>query len=137
MFKLFFATPEKKIASDVELEEITLPADKGELNILPGHAPLMTTLAPGILRYKLKNGEEKKMAIGWGYCQVSSDGVTVLAETAVHAEDIDTKVVQEHLTQNESLLTGETLSDVDWDKAQNEIARLRAELDLVAENNRH
>lgn len=137
MFKLFFATPEKKIVSDAELEEIILPADRGELNILPGHAPLMTTLSAGILRYRLKNGEEKKMAISWGYCQVSSDGVTVLAETAVEGDEIDTKVVQDHLTQQESLLTADSLSDEDWDKVHNEIARLRAELDLVGESKSH
>jgi F-type H+-transporting ATPase subunit epsilon len=134
MFKLYFATPDKKVVVDVELEDITLPAYKGELNILPGHAPLMTTLEAGILRYKLKNGESKKMAISWGYCQVSAEGVTVLAETAVEADEIDTKVVKEHLVENEQKLVGDYLNDADWDRVQNEIARLRSELDLVGES---
>jgi len=92
MFKLFFATPERKIVADLELDEITVPGQLGELNILEGHAPLMTTLEPGIVRYTLKNGEKKKMAISWGYCQISADGVTVLAESAALAEDLDGKV---------------------------------------------
>lgn len=133
MFKLFFATPDKKVVSDVELEEITLPAFAGELNILPGHAPLMTTLAAGVLRYKLKTGQKEKLAISWGYCQVSSDGVTVLAETAVHADEIDAKIANEELKTNENLLTVEMLDDVKWQKTQNEIARIRAELSLLSE----
>jgi F-type H+-transporting ATPase subunit epsilon len=132
MFKLYFATPDRKITSDLELEEITLPAYAGELNILPGHAPLMTTLEAGILKYKLKNGQSDVMAISWGYCQVSADGVTVLAETAVHADEIDTKVVAEHLKRNEERIGVEMLDDAEWEKAQHEISRLRSELDLAA-----
>jgi F-type H+-transporting ATPase subunit epsilon len=132
MFKLFFATPDRKIVADQELEEITLPAHAGELNILPGHAPLMTTLESGILRYKLKSGQSDTMAISWGYCQVSADGVTVLAETAVHADEIDTKVVSDLLKKNEERIGIEMLDDADWEKAQHEISRLRSELDLAS-----
>lgn len=135
MFKLFFATPDKKIVSDVELEEITLPANAGELNILPGHAPLMTTLSSGTLKYKLKNGQTDVLAVSGGYCQISSDGVTVIAETAVHANEIDMKIVEEHLKQNEHKLLNDTLDDADFDNVQSEILRLRAEVDLV--NTKH
>ncbi len=133
MFKLFFATPDKKVVTDADLEEITLPAFAGELHILPGHAPLMTTLDAGILRFKLKTGESQKMAISWGYCQISSDGVTVLAETAVSGQEIDIKSIEQHLKKNENLLLNETLDDNEWQKAQHEISRLRAELELLSE----
>lgn len=123
--------------ADEELEEITLPANRGELNILPGHAPLMTTLEAGILRYRLKNGVSKKVAIGWGYCQVSPEAVNVLAETAMAAEEIDVKVVQEHLKAQESKLATESLNDRDWEHANHEIERLRAELNLAAPSKGH
>lgn len=132
MFKLDFLTPESVIVLDQELVEITLPAFKGELNILPGHAPLMTTLQPGILSYKLVNGESKRFAISWGYCQVSEKGVSVLAETVTTAQEIVTSKVQESLRLVENKLTAEMLDDVDWKQTQLEIARLRAELDLAA-----
>ena len=97
MFKLNLVTPEKKLVADQELEEVTVPAFVGELHILPGHAPLMTTLEPGILKYKLKGSPEfVKIAISWGYCQVSTESVNVLAESAVSADEIDLKVVKEH-----------------------------------------
>lgn len=131
MFKLNLVTPEKRLVVDQELEEITLPAYAGELNILPGHAPLMTTLEPGILSYRLKNGQTDKLAISWGYCQVSGEGVSVLAERAVHASEVDTKADQEQLKNNEARMMTETLDDDQWEKIQKDIARLNSELDLA------
>jgi F-type H+-transporting ATPase subunit epsilon len=135
MFKLYFATPDKKVVADTELEEITIPAFAGELNILPGHAPLMTTLAAGILKYKLKNGETEKRAISWGYCQVSPDAVTVLAEAAVHGEDINEKTLSKDLQTYEAKLANDSMDDGQWELTQNEIARLHAEMSLLADKN--
>jgi F-type H+-transporting ATPase subunit epsilon len=137
MFKLNLVTPEKKIVMDQELEEVVLPAFRGELNILPGHAPMLTTLGAGILKYKLKSGETRKLAISWGYCQVSASGVNVLAETAVEATEVDGKVVQEHLKAQEKRLIAEVLNDQEWEKTHHEIARLRAEVDLLGSKTTH
>lgn len=124
-------TPEKRLVIDQELEEITLPAEAGELNILAGHSPLMTTLAAGILSYKLKNGSKEKLAISWGYCQVSAEGVTVLAEDATVAAEINVKSDQEEMRNLEQRLMNETLDEQEWKKVQHEISRLQAELELV------
>ncbi len=136
MFKLNFATPEKKIVTDQELEEITLPAYRGELNILPGHSPLMTTLEAGVLTYKLKNGQTQKLAIGWGYCQVSPEGVNVLAETAHSASEIDVKNVEAKLAQLEARLLSETMDDSHWDLTQKEISKIKAEL-MISKKSLH
>lgn len=88
--KLTLVTPDKKLLTDVEVEEVFVPGYKGELNILPGHAPLMTTLSTGILRYRLKASTElKSIVVSWGYCEVNPEGILVLAETAERAEDVD------------------------------------------------
>jgi len=134
MFKLSLVTPEKRLVVDQELEEITLPAFSGELNILPGHAPLMTTLEAGILSYLLKSGQSDRLAISWGYCQVSAEGVSVLVEQAVQASEVNVREDQEELRNNEARLMHETLDDQDWKKVQQEIARLNAELELVNKN---
>lgn len=131
MFQLFLATPEKKIVTDAELEEITVPGYAGELNILPGHAPLMTTLEPGILKYKLKSGQHEELAIGWGYCQVSATGVNVLVEEALTAMDIDTQKVDTAISALENRIGTDTLSEAEWDKVQKQIATLRAQKELV------
>lgn len=137
MFKLNFATPEKAVVVNQEVEEVTIPAYAGELNVLPGHSPLMTTLDAGILSYKLKGGKTIKSAISWGYCQISTEGVNVLAENAVLAEEVDVNVLKQHLKDFEGKVLNESLSDSDWKKAQHEIARLRAELDLVESGKHH
>lgn len=134
MFKLNLVTPDQRLIVDQELDEITLPAFSGELNLLPGHSPLMTTLDSGLLSYRLKNGESAKFAISWGYCQVSSDGVSVLAENAISPSNIDTKVVKEHLETNEARLATEALSDQDYEKIQKEIVRLSTELEIAGYN---
>lgn len=132
MFKLFLVTPEKKIVMDQELEDLVLPAFKGELNILPGHAPMMTTLEPGILRYKLKSGETGRFAISWGYCQVSAEGVRVLAETAMTASEIDVAAAKSELDNDELRLGKEHLSDTDWETLHREIGRLKAEIQITS-----
>lgn len=131
MFKLDLVTPEQKLVLGQELQEIILPACRGELNILPGHAPLMTTLSPGLLTYKLKSGETRSFAISWGYCQVSFSGVTVLAEEAISKEQVDVKKAQDELKVLESRLGVESLVDQDWEKIQREIGRLQAEVRLA------
>lgn len=132
MFKLDFVTPESRIVVGQELEEVTLPADRGELDILPGHSPLMTILKPGVLSYRLKNGEKAKFAVSWGYCQVSDRGVVVLAETATPASEVKVKEGQDQLRKLENQLGTESLDDMDWERVQSEVARLKAELDLSA-----
>lgn len=87
---LTLTTPDKKLLTDVEVEEVFVPGFRGELNILPGHAPLMTTLSTGVLRYRLKGQTElQSVIVSWGYCEVNPNGVLVLAETAERPEDID------------------------------------------------
>ena len=132
-FKIFFATPDRKIVSDMDLEQVTVPGEAGELNILQGHAPLMTNLEPGILRYTLKNGERKSLAISWGYCQISTDGVTILAETATASEDLNAQVVQSKLKETEQVLGQQQLNEEEWTKTQQEASRLRAEISLISE----
>jgi F-type H+-transporting ATPase subunit epsilon len=131
MFKLDFYTPESTVTQDQDLAEITLPGHKGELNLLPGHVPLMTTLSPGILSYRLVNGETRKFAISWGYCQVSDRGVTVLAEQATAPDQIDLAQAQAGLKEAQEKLLTESLDDDHWNQAQSEIQALRAQMELA------
>lgn len=83
-------TPQKHLEKDLLVEEIVAPAYKGEIGILPGHAPLVTTLSEGIVKYKIKKTSPyKKIAVSWGYLEVSPKGVTLLAETAEKEGDIN------------------------------------------------
>jgi len=129
--KLTVVTPEKRFLLGQEVTEVTLPAFKGELNILPGHQPLITTLVPGIIRYKTKEGTEISASISWGYCNISPEGVNVLAETVEIASEIDYKTAKEDLVLGEKRMLTETMDDDTWrhlqDKMEHSKARLRME----------
>ena len=80
-FLFTFVTPEKEILKLCRVQEILCPSEKGEINILPEHAPLITLLKPGILSCKVE-GDWKNFSVSWGFLEVHSQGTRVLAETA-------------------------------------------------------
>jgi len=85
--KLEIVTPEEKIYSE-DVDMVTLPGSEGELGVYPKHVPLLTTLVPGELRV-LKDGRETLMAIGEGFVEIRTDGVSVLTDMALESEKID------------------------------------------------
>ena len=132
MFKLTIVTPEKRILVGQEVEEVTVPAYKGELNILPGHAPLMTTLETGVMKWKLKGRDRQELAvISWGYCQVSPEGVNILANIADLPEEIDLEMTKSFLDASEKKVMNELISEEDWAEFQREWAHARAKIDVV------
>jgi F-type H+-transporting ATPase subunit epsilon len=85
--RLEIVTAEREVFAD-EVDMVVAPGGEGELGILPRHAPLLTTLQPGVLRLK-KDGAETLMAVSGGFMQVYRDRVLVLADTAERAEEIE------------------------------------------------
>ena len=69
--------------------EVFAPASQGDLGILPRHAPLLTLLKPGEVRVRTPGGEEHHFFVGGGALEVQPSRVTVLADTALRARDID------------------------------------------------
>src|SRR5438270_5568151 len=91
-----------------EADLVSAPGSEGRLGILPRHAALLTTLAAGELRITLA-GAEEPMFVSGGFLEVSNNAVTVLADTAEHAEEIDQaraqdarRQAQERMAQPES-----------------------------------
>ena len=84
---LTVVTRERKII-DVEADEVILPASDGEIGVLPGHTPLLTTLRIGPLRYRAGNKVES-FVISWGFAEVLPDRVIVLAERGILPSEID------------------------------------------------
>ena len=85
--ELEIVTPERLVVKDRAVE-IQIPGRNGYLGILPGHAPLITELAVGEIVYA-NAGVSTHLAVAWGFAEVLPDKVTILAETAERAEDID------------------------------------------------
>ena len=86
--QLEIVTPERLVVNDTA-EYIEIPGKTGYLGVLPGHAPLITELAVGAISYKIA-GKTKRLAVAWGFAEVLQNKVTILAETAEKAEEIDT-----------------------------------------------
>lgn len=129
MFKLTIVTPEKRLLVNQEVDEVTVPAFKGELNILPGHAPLITTLETGVMKWKI-NGKDDLAVISWGYCQVSPEGVNILANVADLPEEIDVEATKASLLEIERKALTELVPDSDWAEFQRDWARQKAKLEV-------
>lgn len=90
--KLSIITPEAVTFSD-DVDSVVIPADEGEMGILPHHVPVMAKLRPGELRYR-KGNEERYLAVGKGFVEVLPASVSVLAESAMYEADIDEAAVE-------------------------------------------
>ncbi|MEO5936114.1 MAG: F0F1 ATP synthase subunit epsilon [Terriglobales bacterium] len=88
MLQVEIVTPEHLVVDD-EASELTMPGKNGYLGILPGHAPLITELSVGEISYRNAAGQMRFLAVAWGFAEVLPNKVTILAETAEKAEDID------------------------------------------------
>ena len=97
---LEIVTPERPLVHAV-VDEVTLPGVEGELGILPGHTPLLTVLKVGVLSYR-QGDERHYLAIAHGFAEALAERVTVLAQMAERAEEIDVakaKAAQERAEQ--------------------------------------
>lgn len=105
-----------------EVDQVDIPGAEGWLGILPNHAPLMTTLAPGMVRI-VTGSEEKRIFVRGGFAEISPDGLTLLAEEAMPAEELDAAKIAERIKFAE-----EDVADADTDEkklaAQQSLDRL-------------
>lgn len=132
MFKLTVVTPEKRLVLNQEIDEVTVPGQLGELNILPGHVPLITTLDTGILRWKLKGaGTQNVAVVSWGYCQVHADGVDLLADIADLPEDVEAAETATRLAAAEKKAAQLEMTEDEREQARREVSRLRADLEIA------
>jgi len=114
--ELVVVTPERQLLRE-GVVEVVLPGADGELGILPGHAPLITELGIGELRYRGAGGkEEVHLAIIRGFAEVLTDRVTVLAETAELAEEIDVERAKQALERARARIAAND-TETDWIRA--------------------
>lgn len=119
--KVDIVTAERLVFSEEGVDEVTAPGVEGELTVLPMHAPLLTMIKPGIMRL-VKAGEEIDMAITGGFLEVRNDQVTILADAAERAEDIDVVRAEEARRRAERALE-EKVSEVQIIEAAAELQR--------------
>ena len=120
-------SPEKLVFSG-EVEQVDVPGAEGDFGVLAGHAPMVTTLRPGVLTVKAAGGEQKIVVLG-GFAEVSAKGLTVLADTANSLADFDRAVLAAQI--------GEMEERVAKMEPGNELDKLITRLDHYRNVDRH
>jgi F-type H+-transporting ATPase subunit epsilon len=106
------------------------PAEMGEVGITPRHTPLLTRLKPGEIRVQTNEGEELSFYVSGGMLEVQPHVITVLADTAIRADNLDEAQALEAKERAEKLLADKT-ADIDYAKAQAELAESIAQLSAI------
>jgi len=109
---LEIVTPDRLVLSE-EVDEVTAPGVEGEFGVLPGHTPFLTTLKVGELTYR-KGKEIHHMAVSWGYAEVTPKKVTILAEAAEVAAEIDIERAKAAMEKAEKELKKLSKEDKDY-----------------------
>jgi F-type H+-transporting ATPase subunit epsilon len=131
MLKLEIVTPERKIV-DTEADSVTIPTASGETGILPNHAPLISALKPGILAYTSR-GTTEKIAIAGGFVEVNRDKVSVLADAAQTAGEIDAAAARADLDAAEKALADNIYHPIeDTEELRSQIDAANARLKLLS-----
>jgi F-type H+-transporting ATPase subunit epsilon len=125
--ELEIVTPDKQVVK-VAAEEILVPGKNGYLGVLPGHAPLITELAVGEISYR-RGSDITHISVAWGFAEVLPDKVTILAETAERADEIDVARAQAaHDRAEERLQKG---GEIDYVRALDALRRADSRLDVA------
>ncbi len=129
--KLEIVTQERRVYSADDVEMVVAPGSEGEMGILPRHAPLITSLQEGVMRVKRAAGREEVLAIHGGFMEVLPDQVTVLADAAERAEEIDLARAEEARQRAEELMKQRREDKVDFVRAETALRRSLVRLKIA------
>jgi len=120
---LVVVTPERTVV-ETEADEVQLPGELGYLGILPGHTTLITLLKTGVLSYK-DAGTEKFFALSSGFAEIANDRVTVLADLAEDAREIDANAAEQDRARAEEALKTANRETMEQIRGELELAQAR------------
>jgi F-type H+-transporting ATPase subunit epsilon len=124
----------EKVVYDEQVDIVVAPGELGEMGILPQHAPLLSTLKAGELRYR-RSGSEESLAIGGGFVEVLNNRVIVLADSAERVEEIDvSRAEQARQRAEERLRNRNNLSDDEVMALESSLRRAMARIEVVRRN---
>ena len=124
--KLHFdlVSPERQLMS-AEVEMVTVPGVEGDFGVLVGHAPVITTLRPGVLSVKAQGaGDEQRIFVRGGFAEVTLDGLTVLAEEAMPLAELDAAALDQRVKDAEEDVV-DAKDESARQKAQERLDRLK------------
>src|SRR3990170_6939663 len=113
-----------------EVEEVTAPGENGEFGVLKGHADFLTTLTPGVVKYKAE-GASVRFAIGNGFAEVTAERTNILVDIAFLAESINATEVKDEIKDVEEAMKGVKEDDLEYGKLSDKKELLMAKLKAV------
>ena len=113
---LEIVTPDRALVTE-QVDEVEVPGSGGYFGVLPGHAPLLASLQVGELWYR-KGQEKFYLAVAFGFVEVLPDKVTVLAQIAERAEDIDMRRAEMAKARAEERVAGPRTPEIDFERAR-------------------
>jgi len=119
-FTFDLVSPEKLLLSE-DVEMVVVPGAEGDFGVLIGHAPLISSLRPGVINTYTGKNVEKRIFVAGGFAEVTGERCTVLAEEAMPVEDIDPADVEKRIASAREALN----------EADNDVARVQAEMALA------
>ena len=128
--QLEVVTPERRVLAEA-VNSVTAPGRNGEMQILPGHAALISELQTGVLAYN-QGGASQQLHVSGGFIEVNNDKVSVLAEIAERPDEIDSaraRLAREHTEKQLSSWSG---SEEDFEKARAKLERSIVRLQLAS-----
>ena len=126
--ELQIVTPDKMLVRE-QVDEVEIPGSEGYFGVLPGHTPMLASLAVGEMWYR-KGQEKIYLSLAGGFCEVLPDRVTILATLAERAEDIDVARAEEAKRRAEARLLNP--KDVDYERARAALVKSLARLQVAS-----
>jgi len=127
---LQIVTPERMIVQE-QVDEVQIPGSEGYFGVLPGHTPLLASLAVGELWYR-KGTEKTYLSIAFGFAEVLPDRVTILARLAERAEEIDISRAEAARARAQQRVEQPPQSDVDYERARVALTKALTRLQVAA-----
>ena len=127
---LHIVSPDQSISQEVD--EVSMPGVEGDFGVLPGHTPFFTSLRTGAMWYR-QGGEKHYLMVSVGFVEVLPDSVSVLAQVAERAEDLDQERAEAGMKRAEEVM-GVVPHEIDFERAR--LAMLRTLQQLQAESRR-
>jgi F-type H+-transporting ATPase subunit epsilon len=124
---LQIVTPDRLVVRE-QVDEVQIPGSEGFFGVLPGHTPLLASLAVGELWYR-KGAERTYVALAYGFAEVLPEGVTILAQLAERADEIDVERAEAALKRAEERLA-RPRSDIDYERARIALAKSLSRLQV-------
>ena len=110
--------------------QVFAPAEMGEVGVFPRHAPMLSTLKPGVVRVLLQDGEEETFYVSGGILEIQPHVVTILSDTALRAAEIDEAAALEAKARAEAAMKDKA-SDMDYAKAKSVLIEAVAQIEAL------